>query len=184
MYRLACKSKEIETSCRRPSCVFPAVCPNLNTDHSSLIHLYRRARTLPGIKKILIGSGVRYDLAVESPEYVKELAQHHVGGYLKIAPEAIGEGPLSKMMKPGVGTYYKFKELFDKFSKEAGKEQYLIPYFIAAHPGTTDQDMLELALWLKMNGFRADQVQAFLPSPMATATARIRCARSPATAKT
>ncbi len=179
MYRLACKSKEIETSCRRPSCVYPGVCPNLNTDHSSLIHLYRRARTLPGIKKILIGSGVRYDLAVESPEYVKELAQHHVGGYLKIAPEAIGEGPLSKMMKPGVGTYYKFKELFDKFSKEAGKEQYLIPYFIAAHPGTTDQDMLELALWLKMNGFRADQVQAFLPSPMATATAMYHSGKNP-----
>ena len=179
MYRLACKSKEIETSCRRPSCVFPGICPNLNTDHSSLIHLYRRARTLPGIKKVLIGSGVRYDLAVESPEYVKELAQHHVGGYLKIAPEAIGEGPLSKMMKPGVGTYYKFKELFDKFSKEAGKEQYLIPYFIAAHPGTTDQDMLELALWLKTNGFRADQVQAFLPSPMATATAMYHSGKNP-----
>jgi uncharacterized radical SAM protein YgiQ len=179
MYRLACKSKEIEASCRRPSCVYPGVCPNLNTDHSSLIHLYRRARTLPGIKKILIGSGVRYDLAVESPEYVKELAQHHVGGYLKIAPEAIGEGPLSKMMKPGVGTYYKFKELFDKFSKEAGKEQYLIPYFIAAHPGTTDQDMLELALWLKTNGFRADQVQAFLPSPMATATAMYHSGKNP-----
>ena len=179
MYRLACKSKEIETSCRRPSCVFPGICPNLNTDHSSLIHLYRRARTLPGIKKVLIGSGVRYDLAVESPDYVKELAQHHVGGYLKIAPEAIGEGPLSKMMKPGVGTYYKFKELFDKFSKEAGKEQYLIPYFIAAHPGTTDQDMLELALWLKTNGFRADQVQAFLPSPMATATAMYHSGKNP-----
>ncbi len=179
MYRLACKSREIESACRRPSCVYPGVCPNLNTDHSSLIHLYRRARTLPGIKKVLIGSGVRYDLAVESPEYVKELAQHHVGGYLKIAPEAIGEGPLSKMMKPGVGTYYKFKELFDKFSREAGKEQYLIPYFIAAHPGTTDQDMLELALWLKQNGFRADQVQAFLPSPMATATAMYHSGKNP-----
>ncbi len=103
MYRLACKSKEIESACRRPSCVYPAVCPNLNTDHAPLINLYRRARELPGIKKVLIASGVRYDLAIESPEYVKELAQHHVGGYLKIAPEAIGEGPLSKMMKPGVG---------------------------------------------------------------------------------
>ena len=179
MYRLACKSKEIESACRRPSCVYPAVCPNLNTDHTPLIKLYRRARELPGIKKVLIASGVRYDLAIESPEYVKELAQHHVGGYLKIAPEAIGEGPLSKMMKPGVGTYYKFKELFDKFSKEAGKEQYLIPYFIAAHPGTTDDDMLELALWLKQNGFRADQVQAFLPSPMATATAMYHSGKNP-----
>jgi uncharacterized radical SAM protein YgiQ len=179
MYRLACKSKEIESACRRPSCVYPAVCPNLNTDHAPLIKLYRRARELPGIKKVLIASGVRYDLAIESPEYVKELAQHHVGGYLKIAPEAIGEGPLSKMMKPGVGAYYKFKELFDKFSKEAGKEQYLIPYFIAAHPGTTDNDMLELALWLKQNSFRADQVQAFLPGPMATATAMYHSGKNP-----
>jgi len=179
MYRLACKSREIESACRRPSCVYPGICPNLNTDHSSLIHLYRRARALPGIKKVLIGSGVRYDLAVESPEYVKELAQHHVGGYLKIAPEAIGEGPLSKMMKPGVGTYYKFKEQFDKYSREAGKEQYLIPYFIAAHPGTTDEDMVELALWLKRHGFRADQVQAFLPSPMATATAMYHSGKNP-----
>ncbi len=179
MYRLACKSKAIESACRLPSCVYPGVCSNLNTDHAPLIGLYRRARALPGIKKVLIGSGVRYDLAVESPDYVKELAQHHVGGYLKIAPEAIGEGPLSKMMKPGVGTYYKFKELFDKYSREAGKEQYLIPYFIAAHPGTTDQDMLELALWLKQNGFRADQVQAFLPSPMATATAMYHSGKNP-----
>jgi uncharacterized radical SAM protein YgiQ len=179
MYRIACKSRDIEKACRKPSCVYPGICPNLNTDHSALIQLYRKARELPGVKKILIASGVRYDLAIESPEYVKELAQHHVGGYLKIAPEAIGEGPLSKMMKPGVGTYYKFKELFDKYSKAAGKEQYLIPYFIAAHPGTTDEDMLELALWLKKNGFRADQVQAFLPSPMATATAMYHTLKNP-----
>jgi uncharacterized radical SAM protein YgiQ len=179
MYRLACKSREIESACRRPSCVFPGICPNLDTDHAPLIKLYRRARALPGIKKILIASGVRYDLATESPEYVKELAQHHVGGYLKIAPEAISDGPLSKMMKPGVGTYDRFKALFDKFSKEAGKEQYLIPYFIAAHPGTRDEDMLELALWLKRNGFRADQVQAFLPSPMATATAMYHSGKNP-----
>lgn len=179
MYRIACKSRAIESACRRPSCVYPGICPNLNTDHSPLIALYRRARELPGIKKVLVASGVRYDLAIESPEYVRELAQHHVGGYLKIAPEAIGEGPLSKMMKPGVGTYYRFKELFDRYSKEAGKEQYLIPYFIAAHPGTTDADMLELALWLKKNGFRADQVQAFLPGPMATATAMYHSGRNP-----
>jgi len=179
MYRLACKSREIESACRRPSCVFPSVCPNLDTDHTPLIKLYRRARTLPGIKKVLIASGVRYDLAVESPDYVRELAQHHVGGYLKIAPEAIAEGPLAKMMKPGVGSYYRFRELFDRFSKEAGKEQYLIPYFIAAHPGTTDLDMLELALWLKREGYRADQVQAFLPSPMASATAMYHSGKNP-----
>ncbi len=179
MYRLACKSREIESACRRPSCVYPGICPNLDTNHAPLIELYKKARALPGIKKILIASGVRYDLAIESPDYVKELAQHHTGGYLKIAPEAIGEGPLSKMMKPGVGTYFKFKELFDKFSSEAGKEQYLIPYFIAAHPGATDQDMLELAIWLKQNGYRADQVQAFLPSPMATATAMWHSGKNP-----
>jgi uncharacterized radical SAM protein YgiQ len=179
MYRLACKSGEIESACRRPSCVYPGICPNLNTDHAPLIRLYRRARALPGIKKVLIASGVRYDLAVESPEYVKELAQHHTGGYLKIAPEALAEGPLSKMMKPGVGAYERFRELFDRYSKEAGKEQYLIPYFIAAHPGTSDRDMLELALWLKKNSFRADQVQAFLPGPMATATAMYHSGRNP-----
>jgi uncharacterized radical SAM protein YgiQ len=151
----------------------------LNTDHTPLIRLYQRARQMPGIKKVLVASGVRYDLAIESPEYVKELAQHHTGGYLKIAPEALADGPLSKMMKPGVGAYYKFKELFDRYSKEAGKEQYLIPYFIAAHPGTSDEDMLELALWLKKNRYRADQVQAFLPSPMATATAMYHSGKNP-----
>ncbi|MGR9100334.1 MAG: YgiQ family radical SAM protein [Gammaproteobacteria bacterium] len=171
MYRLACKDKTIEESCRKLSCVYPVICKNLNTDHSDLIRLYRRARALPGVKKIFIASGLRYDLAVESPEYVKELVTHHVGGYLKIAPEHTEQGPLSKMMKPGMGSYDRFKQLFDKYSREAGKEQYLIPYFIAAHPGTTDEDMLNLALWLKKNGFRADQVQAFLPSPMSIATA-------------
>jgi uncharacterized radical SAM protein YgiQ len=179
MYRLHCKSPAIESACRRPSCVYPGICPNLNTDHAPLISLYRRARALKGIKKVLIASGVRYDLATESPDYVRELATHHTGGYLKIAPEAIGEGPLSKMMKPGVGTYYRFKELFDRYSKAAGKEQYLIPYFIAAHPGTKDEDMLELALWLKKNDYRADQVQAFLPSPMATATAMYHSGKNP-----
>jgi uncharacterized radical SAM protein YgiQ len=179
MYRLACKSREIEASCRRPSCVYPGICRNLNTDHGPLIKLYRRARALPGIKKVLVGSGLRYDLAVLSPDYVKELVTHHVGGYLKIAPEHTEPGPLSKMMKPGIGTYDRFKAMFDKYSKEAGKEQYLIPYFIAAHPGTTDGDMLNLALWLKRNGFRADQVQAFLPSPMATATVMYHSGRNP-----
>jgi uncharacterized radical SAM protein YgiQ len=179
MYRLACKSREIESACRRPSCVYPAICPNLDTDHAPLIQLYQKARALPGIKKILIASGVRYDLAAESPAYVRELAQHHVGGYLKIAPEHSREGPLSKMMKPGMGAYYRFKELFDRYSAQAGKKQYLIPYFIAAHPGTSDEDMLELALWLKQNGFRADQVQAFLPSPMASATAMYHSGKNP-----
>ena len=179
MYRIACKSREIEAACRKPSCVYPGICQNLNTDHSALIQLYRDARALPGVKKILIASGLRYDLAVESPEYVRELVTHHVGGYLKIAPEHTERGPLDKMMKPGIGTYDRFKKMFEKFSKEAGKEQYLIPYFIAAHPGTTDEDMMNLALWLKRNGFRADQVQAFYPSPMASATAMYHSKKNP-----
>ena len=179
MYRMACKDPKIETACRRLSCVFPDVCENLGTDHTPLINLYRKARELPGIKKVFVASGLRYDLAVRSPEYVKELATHHVGGYLKIAPEHIEEGPLSKMMKPGIGSYDKFKEMFDRFSKEAGKEQYLIPYFIAAHPGTTDEDMLALAIWLKHNGFRLDQVQTFLPTPLALATAMYHTNKNP-----
>ncbi|TPV60929.1 YgiQ family radical SAM protein [Aestuariibacter sp. GS-14] len=170
MYRLRCKSPKAEATCRRPSCVYPSICAHMDTDHTPTINLYRRARELPGIKKILIASGVRYDLAIEDPEYVKELALHHVGGYLKIAPEHTEDGPLSKMMKPGMGTYYRFKELFDKYSEEAGKQQYLIPYFIASHPGTSDEDMLALAIWLKENRFKLDQVQNFYPSPMATAT--------------
>jgi uncharacterized radical SAM protein YgiQ len=179
MYRLGCKSPEIEAACRKPSCVYPGICSNLKTDHSSLISLYKKARTTDGIKKVFIASGVRYDLAVESPEYVKELVQHHVGGYLKIAPEHTEDGPLSKMMKPGMGTYDRFAKLFKKFSKEAGKDQYLIPYFIAAHPGTTDEDMMELALWLKSNGFKADQVQTYLPAPMATATTMYYTEKNP-----
>ncbi len=179
MYRLACNSPEIEVACRKPSCVFPGICQNLNTDHTSLIELYRKARDIPGVKKVLIASGLRYDLAVESPEYVRELVTHHVGGYLKIAPEHTEEGPLEHMMKPGIGSYERFRKMFERFSKEAGKEQYLIPYFIAAHPGTTDKDMLNLALWLKSNNFRADQVQAFYPSPMATATAMYHSGKNP-----
>jgi uncharacterized radical SAM protein YgiQ len=179
MYRMACKSETIEKACRRLSCVFPDICDNLNTDHTPLIHMYRRARALPGIKKVLISSGLRYDLAVRSPEYIKELVQHHVGGYLKIAPEHTEAGPLSKMMKPGMGAYDRFKTLFEAASKSVGKKQYLIPYFIAAHPGTTLEDMLNLALWLKKHDFRLDQVQTFLPTPMALATTMYHTEKNP-----
>ncbi len=179
MYRLACKDPQIEKNCRKPSCVYPGVCENLHTDHAPLTQLYRKARQIKGVKKILIGSGLRYDLAVLNPEYVKELVTHHVGGYLKIAPEHTEENALSKMMKPGIGAYDRFKQMFDRYSKEAGKEQYLIPYFIAAHPGTTDNDMMNLAIWLKKNGFRADQVQTFYPSPMATATTMYHTLKNP-----
>ena len=179
MWRLACKSPDIEANCRKLSCVYPGICKNLNTDQTPLIDLYRNARDVEGVKKVLIASGLRYDIAVETPEYVRELVHHHVGGYLKIAPEHTEQGPLSHMMKPGIGSYDKFKALFEKYSKEVGKKQYLIPYFIAAHPGTTDEDMVNLALWLKRNKFRADQVQTFYPSPMATATAMYHSGRNP-----
>ncbi|HEX4974919.1 MAG TPA: DUF3362 domain-containing protein, partial [Pseudomonadales bacterium] len=179
MYRLTCKSPKIEQLCRRPSCVYPKICENLITDHSHTTQLYRKARQLPGIKKVLIASGLRYDLAVQDPAYVKELVTHHVGGYLKIAPEHTEEEPLSKMMKPKIDSYYEFKRMFDKFSKEAGKTQFLIPYFIAAHPGTRDEDMINLGLWLKREGFRLDQVQNFYPSPMASATTMYYTEKNP-----
>ena len=171
MYRQSCMDKRAEELCRRPSCVYPDICKNLDTSHDPLIALYRKARELPGIKKVMVASGVRYDLAVKSPAYVRELVAHHVGGYLKIAPEHTEDGPLSKMMKPGIGSYERFKQLFDAAVQKAGKKYFLIPYFIAAHPGTSDEDMMNLALWLKKNNYRADQVQTYLPSPMALSTA-------------
>lgn len=179
MYHLNCKDPKIHASCRRLSCVFPSICSNLVTDHSQTTSLYRRARALPGIKRVAIASGLRYDLAVEDPEYVRELVTHHVGGYLKIAPEHTEKDTLDMMMKPGMGTYDKFKSMFEKYSKEAGKKQYLIPYFIAAHPGCEDEDMLGLAVWLKRNKYRVDQVQTFYPSPMSLATAMYHSGRNP-----
>ncbi|MBV2235503.1 MAG: YgiQ family radical SAM protein [Sterolibacterium sp.] len=179
MYRLACKDKKIEASCRRLSCVYPDICPQMGTDHGPLVQLYRKARKISGIKRINISSGLRYDLAIRSPEYIKELVTHHVGGYLKIAPEHTEEATLAKMMKPSIANYDQFKVLFDKYSREAGKEQYLIPYFIGAHPGASDEDMLNLALWLKKNRFRLDQVQNFLPTPLAIATAMYHSRRNP-----
>ena len=179
MYYLGCSDPRAEENCRRPSCIFPEICKKLNTDHTHTIELYRKARQVKGIKKILIASGVRYDLAVESPEYIRELVTHHVGGYLKIAPEHTEKGTLDLMMKPGMGTYDRFKAMFEKYSQEAGKKQYLIPYFISAHPGSTDEDMLNLALWLKYNDFQCDQVQNFYPSPMCNATAMYHSETNP-----
>jgi uncharacterized radical SAM protein YgiQ len=179
MYRMRCKDPKVEAACRRLSCVFPDICPQMETSHRPLTRLYRAARKVKGVKRVFVASGLRYDLAVRDPEYIRELVSHHVGGYLKIAPEHTEERPLHMMMKPGIGSYYRFKKLFDRYSKEAGKEQYLIPYFIAAHPGTDDRDMLNLALWLKENGFRPDQVQAFLPTPLAIASAMYHSRRNP-----
>jgi len=170
MWRLGCRDRRIEAACRRPSCLWPRLCSNLNTDHGPLLALYRQARALPGIKRVLIASGLRYDLALRAPDYVRELVQQHVGGYLKVAPEHSEAGPLAAMRKPGIEQFDAFRARFEHWSRAAGKEQYLIPYFIAAHPGTTDADMVALALWLKRNRFRPDQVQGFLPTPLAVAT--------------
>ena len=179
MYHLNCVDDDIQANCRRLSCVYPRICKNLVTDHKPTTQLYRKAREFPGIKRVLIASGLRYDLAVLDPEYVRELVTHHVGGYLKIAPEHSEDSTLSKMMKPGMDSYNEFKRMFEKFSKKAGKKQYLIPYFIAAHPGCDDKDMVNLAVWLKSNRFRVDQVQTFYPSPMALATAMYHSGRNP-----
>ena len=179
MWRLNCSKPEVQRVCRRLSCVYPDICKTLGTDHTPLIELYRKVRALRGVKKVTIGSGVRYDLAVLSPAYVKELVTHHVGGYLKIAPEHSEPGPLGKMMKPGIASFDRFKAMFERAAREAGKEFYLIPYFIAAHPGTSDEDMLNLAVWLKRNNFRPDQVQTFLPSPMALSSTMFHTGLNP-----
>lgn len=179
MYKLNCKSSKIQKTCKRLSCVYPNICKHLKTDHSPTTQLYRKAREISGVKRVAIASGLRYDLALKDPEYIEELVTHHVGGYLKIAPEHSEDKTLSKMMKPGISAYDDFKVLFDKFSKKAGKEQYLIPYFIAAHPGSDAEDMLNLSLWLKQRNFRPDQVQTFYPSPMALATAMYYSERNP-----
>ena len=171
MWRLGCRDPATQAVCRRLSCVHPDICTMLGTDHQPLIELYRAARKVDGIARVSIGSGVRYDLAVHSPAYVDELVRHHVGGYLKIAPEHTEEGPLALMMKPGIKAFERFRAMFEASARKAGKKLYIIPYFIAAHPGTSDQDMLNLALWLKANGFKLDQVQTFLPTPMSLATA-------------
>lgn len=179
MWQLGCKDPALQAVCRRWSCLHPDICTHLNTDQGPLIDLYRKVRSLKGIKKVVIASGLRYDLALRSSAYIKELVTHHVGGYLKIAPEHTEPGPLALMLKPPMKNFERFKELFDRFSKEAGKEQYLIPYFIAAHPGTTDEDMLNLALWLKRSQFRPDQVQTFLPTPMTLSSAMYHAGANP-----
>jgi uncharacterized radical SAM protein YgiQ len=170
MYRLACKSPEIESKCRRLSCVHPGVCENLKTDHGPLIDLMQRVRQEDGVKHVFIASGVRYDLAERSPEYVEELARHHVGGQLSVAPEHVSPRVLEKMKKPGIESYERFQTMFARASAACGKEQYDIPYFISGHPGSTLSDMVDLALWLKQNGRRPRQVQDFIPTPMAMAT--------------
>ncbi|MBE2253134.1 MAG: YgiQ family radical SAM protein [Myxococcus sp.] len=171
MYKLKCKSEAIESRCRKLSCVFPGVCENLKTDHGPLVQLMQSVRKEEGVKHVFIASGVRYDLAELNPEYVKELAAHHTGGQLSVAPEHVSPGVLEKMKKPGIESYERFQTMFACASKDAGKEQYDIPYFISGHPGSSLEDMVELALWLKKNGRRPRQVQDFIPTPMSMAAA-------------
>ncbi len=170
MYKMRCNSPTAEQACRRLSCVHPTICKNLDTDHGPTIELMRKVRETDGVKHVFIASGVRYDLAERSPAYVEELARHHVGGHLSVAPEHVNDRVLQKMKKPGIAAFERFKEMFECASRKAGKEQYDVPYFISGHPGCTLEDMVELALWLKAKGYRPRQVQDFIPTPMSVAS--------------
>ena len=181
MYRMKCSKPEVEAQCRRLSCVHPKVCKLLGTDHSELRKLMRESRSLPGVKKVNVASGIRMDLAADEPEYLAELAEHHVGGHLKVAPEHVAEGVLRKMKKPGGNSFDRFAQGFKDASKAAGKEQYLVPYFIASHPGSGLDEMIELALYLKRKGYRPRQVQDFIPAPMDIATCMYHTGLDPET---
>ena len=170
MYQMKCKDERIEKACRRLSCVHPGVCENLVTDHGPLVQLLSKVRKEKGVKKAFIASGVRYDLAELSPEFVEVLAEHHTGGQLSVAPEHVDEKVLDKMKKPGAESYERFAEMFACASEKSGKNQHLVPYYISGHPGSTTQSMIELALYLKKRGLRPRQVQDFIPTPMSMAT--------------
>ena len=171
MYEMRCSRPEVEAKCKRLSCVHPSICKLLGTDHGPLIELMKKARTEPGIRKVLVASGIRMDLAQLSPEYLKELATHHVGGHLKVAPEHTDPHVLAMMKKPENGNFESFAEAFKQASNDAGKpKQFLVPYYIASHPGSDVHAMIDLALFLKRNGYRPDQVQDFIPAPFDVAT--------------
>jgi len=169
MYQMTCKDESIERACRRLSCVHPGICENLVTDHQPLLDVMKLVRREPGIKKVYLASGVRYDLAERSPEFVRELAEHHTGGQLSVAPEHVSDRVLEKMKKPGIASYERFAATFQCASKDAGREQFLVPYFISGHPGSTLADMVDLAVWLKARNMRPRQVQDFIPTPMSMA---------------
>jgi uncharacterized radical SAM protein YgiQ len=171
MYEMRCTRPEVEAKCKRLSCVHPTICKLLGTDHGPLVQLMRRARTEPGIRKVLVASGVRMDIAQLSPEYLRELAEHHVGGHLKVAPEHTDPHVLQIMKKPENANFETFAQEFKKASRAAGKpKQYLVPYYIASHPGSDLHAMIDLAVFLKRNGYRPDQVQDFIPAPFDIAT--------------
>ncbi len=183
MYKMRCRSPEVEAVCRRQSCVHPTICKLLGTDHSPLVQLMKDTRKTPGVKKVLIASGIRMDLARRSPEYMSELTHHHVGGYLKVAPEHTDPGVLEKMRKPSGDDFEEFAKTFNKESRRANKKQYLIPYYIASHPGSDLHSMIDLALYLKRTGYRPDQVQDFIPAPFDVATAMYYTGLDPFTGK-
>jgi uncharacterized radical SAM protein YgiQ len=181
MYKMRCKSERIEKACRRLSCVHPKVCDNLETDHEPLLDLMRKTREERGVRKVFIASGVRYDLADKSPEFIRELARHHTGGMVSVAPEHNDPAVLDKMKKPPIESYERFADAFCQASDAAGKEQYLIPYLITGHPGSGLEDTLQLALYLKKNKLRPRQVQDFIPTPMSMATAMFYSGYDPLT---
>ena len=170
MYQMRCTRPEVEVKCKRLSCVHPKICKLLGTDHGPLIELMRESREVPGIDRVHVASGVRMDLAQQSPEYLEELAAHHVGGHLKVAPEHTDPDVLKRMKKPEINDYQSFDAAFKSASQRAGKKQYTVPYFIASHPGSDLNAMINLALFLKRNGYRPDQVQDFIPAPFDIAT--------------
>ncbi|MEX0713666.1 MAG: YgiQ family radical SAM protein [Pirellulales bacterium] len=183
MYQMRCSRPEVEAKCRRLSCVHPTICKLLGTDHGPLVQLMREAREEPGVKKVLVASGIRMDLARRSPEYMRELATHHVGGHLKVAPEHVDPQVLAAMKKPANDDFIGFDQEFKQASQAAGKKQYLVPYFIASHPASTLDAMIELALFLKRNHYRPDQVQDFIPSPYDIAACMYHTGLDPFTRK-
>ncbi len=184
MYEMRCTRPDIEKKCRRLSCVHPTICKLLGTDHSPLVDLMKKSRKVPGIKKVFVASGIRMDLAQLSPEYMKELVAHHVGGHLKVAPEHADDKVLGMMKKPSIENFEGFAEKFNQVTKQVGKpKQYLVPYFIASHPGSSIDSMIELALFLKRNGYRPDQVQDFIPAPFDIATCMYYTGLDPMTKK-
>ncbi|RLT01288.1 MAG: YgiQ family radical SAM protein [Planctomycetota bacterium] len=183
MYEMRCSRPEVEAKCRRQSCVHPTICKLLGTDHGPLVKLMKDAREVPGIKKVFVASGIRMDLARRSPEYMRELVRHHVGGHLKVAPEHSDTGVLNLMRKPASDDFDKFADVFERESKKAGKTQYIIPYYIASHPGSDLNAMIDLAVFLKRNGYRPDQVQDFIPAPFDVATAMYYTGIDPFTKK-
>jgi uncharacterized radical SAM protein YgiQ len=183
MYEMTCTRPEVEAVCRRQSCVHPTICKLLGTDHGPLVDLMREARQIPGVKKVLVASGIRMDLARRSPEYMRELVKHHVGGHLKVAPEHTDPSVLSLMRKPSGDDFEKFAEVFQRESTKAGRKQFLVPYFIASHPGSDLNAMIDLAVFLKRNGYKPDQVQDFIPAPFDVATAMYYTGIDPFTRK-